>query len=89
MPNDKGRINIDSPTGHPTCNIQDLLSATISARAECDGKRTGFQRKLEIIISSLQQYSPIINVLTQQDTDITVIVWGALRLLIGVSAQEI
>jgi hypothetical protein len=67
------------------CKFGELLDDVINAKQKCDDSRSGFQEKLEGLINAIQPYAPVIDVLIQQQPNITSIVWDGLRFLLGVS----
>jgi hypothetical protein len=57
------------------------ISAVISKR------HSKGQTKLEHALTAINQHAQVIDVLIQQQPDITALVWGAIRFLIGVCAK--
>jgi hypothetical protein len=69
------------------CTFDALRKAAIDAKEKCDASRGAFQRKLEKFIDWIQPYTPVADVLIQQQPNVTTIVWGGLRFLLGVRQE--
>jgi len=65
--------------------LQQLIKATEDAAQNCHAKKSNVQKKLELILSTLNRYATGVDVLIQQHPDTTALVWGVIRMLITVS----
>jgi hypothetical protein len=80
------KITITSSTNnqHLPCTLDDLLQDAIRLKESCANHRSPAQKWIEDVLTSINNNAQVIDVLIQQQPDITAIVWGAFRLLIGV-----
>ena len=67
-----------SPLGQLIIEIQD-------AAKRCSEKKGAIQKKLELILSTLNRYAQAVDVLIQQHPDTIALAWGAIRMLVTVS----
>ena len=83
---DKKRVSTPTNNKHPVISstLDELLKETEAAKDKCLGKPGPFRKKLESILTTIEQYAQVIDVLIQHHPDITALVWGSLRGLIGV-----
>ena len=65
--------------------LQQLIKATEDAAQNCHAKKSNVQKKLELILSTLNRYAASVDVLIQQHPDTTSLVWGVIRMLVTVS----
>lgn len=68
---------------HQRCTLDDLLSQ-VDKYKKRKLQRSTTLNHIENIITTLDQHAKVVDVLIQQQPDITAIVWGAVRFLIGV-----
>jgi hypothetical protein len=68
----------------PVCTLEDLLKEVVAIKINRDKRRSATQTKLEHALTAINQHAQVIDVLIQQQPDITALVWGAIRFLIGV-----
>jgi len=66
-------------------SLNDLLASARGAQAGCTAPSGSTRGKLEAIVQVANQYCPVADVMIQTQPHVTAIVWGAIRLLIGVS----
>ncbi|KAH6684704.1 hypothetical protein B0J14DRAFT_573414 [Halenospora varia] len=88
----KKKISITSPSNnsqHAPCKLEDLLATAGELQKERDGKRSRTRLRVERVIKTINEHSKVIDVLIQQQPDITAVVWGAFRFLIGVATRDI
>jgi hypothetical protein len=62
-----------------------LIRETRDAAKLCERSKSGVQKKLEQIVSTLNRYARAVDVLIQQHPDTTAIAWGIIRMLVTVS----
>jgi len=79
---DAPRLGDDRSASTP---LQQLIKATEDAAQICHAKKSNVQKKLELILSTLNRYATGVDVLIQQHPDTTALVWGVIRMLITVS----
>jgi len=68
-----------------TCSLDDLCLATEAAKAKCTREAGTLRARLDQILVTVYEYSKAVDVIIQQQPDITAVVWGAMRFLIQVS----
>ena len=83
---EKKRIATSTNNTHPiiSCTLNDLLKETEAAKEKYFGEMGPFRKKIESILATIEQYAHVIDVLIQHHPDITALVWGSMRGLIGV-----
>ena len=64
--------------------MDDLLKEVLDISVATNKRRSKAQTKLEEALTAINQHAQVIDVLIQQQPDITALVWGAIRFLIGV-----
>jgi ABC-type transporter Mla subunit MlaD len=69
---------------HPPCTLEDLLLDVTKLQKKRNKDRSDAQRRIDTVITAINQHAQVIDVLIQQQPDITAVVWGAIRFLIGV-----
>jgi hypothetical protein len=69
----------------PLSPLGQLINVTQDAAKRCDEKKGAIQKKLELILSTLNRYAHAVDVLIQQHPDTTALAWGAIRMLVTVS----
>jgi hypothetical protein len=67
--------------------LDDLLKEVLDISVATNKRRSKAQTKLEEALTAINQHAQVIDVLIQQQPDITALVWGAIRFLIGVCAK--
>jgi hypothetical protein len=70
---------------HQPCNLEDLLEDAAKVQESWKKHRSDAHEQIDTVITAINQHAQVIDVLIQQQPDITAIVWGAIRFLIGVS----
>lgn len=65
-----------------------LIKETREAAKRCDERKSGVQKKLEQILTTLNRYAQSVDVLIQQHPDTTAIAWGIIRMLVTVSLSR-
>lgn len=73
---------------HSVSTLQQLIKATEDAAQNCHAKKSNVQKKLELILSTLNRYAAGVDVLIQQHPDTTALVWGVIRMLVTVAASD-
>ena len=83
---EKKRIGTSTNNKHSiiSCTLNDLLKETETANEKYFDEPGPFRKKVESILTTIEQYAHIIDVLIQHHPDITALVWGSMRGLIGV-----
>jgi hypothetical protein len=66
------------------CTLEELLQDVTKLQESWKNDRSDTQRRIDTVITSINQHAQVIDVLIQQQPDITSVVWGAIRFLIGV-----
>jgi hypothetical protein len=84
----KRSSNPSSNDQHQSCTLDDLLKEVVEISSVSNRRRSKAQTKLEHALTAINQHAKVIDVLIQQQPDITALVWGAIRFLIGVGARE-
>ncbi|PVH76933.1 hypothetical protein DL98DRAFT_280469 [Cadophora sp. DSE1049] len=74
---------------HGPCKVEDLLKTVVSLDETRKKNRSAAQSRIETALIAINSHAKAIDVLIQQQPDITAVVWGAFRFLIGVAAREI
>ncbi|KAK0129464.1 hypothetical protein ONS96_000035 [Cadophora gregata f. sp. sojae] len=74
---------------HMPCKLEDLLKTVVSLTETHKKNRTVAQSRIETALIAISSHAKAIDVLIQQQPDITAVVWGAFRFLIGIAAKEI
>ena len=69
---------------HPTSSIEEILTLARDAKSASDKQRGTFQQKAETILEVFHKYATCFDVMVQQSPEITSIVWGSIRFLMGV-----
>jgi len=69
---------------HPPCALEDLLLDVTKLQEQRNKDRSDAQRRIDTVITSINQHAQVIDVLIQQQPEITAVLWGAIRFLIGV-----
>jgi hypothetical protein len=69
---------------HLPCTLDDLLKDAIRLKESCANHRSPAQKRIKDVLTSINNNAQVIDVLIQQQPDITAVVWGAFRFLIGV-----
>jgi hypothetical protein len=69
---------------HQSCKLEELLGEASKLQQSNAGQRSVAQQRIEDVITAINQHARVIDVLIQQQPDITSIIWGAFRCLIGV-----
>ena len=69
--------------------MDDLLKEVLDISVATNKRRSKAQTKLEEALKAINQHAQVIDVLIQQQPDITALVWGAIRFLIGVCAKAV
>ena len=69
---------------HQPCTLGDLLKQADVLRDKNNKQRSAAQKQIESLLTTINQHAKVIDVLIQQQPDITALVWGAFRFLIGV-----
>jgi len=70
---------------HRPCTLADLLAQVHDNHETCVKERLPAQIHVQNILTTINEHARVIDILIQQQPDITSIVWGAFRFLIGVS----
>ncbi|PMD60732.1 uncharacterized protein K444DRAFT_388061 [Hyaloscypha bicolor E] len=93
LTNDEAKkIGTTSTTiNHPQqpCTLEDLLQEVTKLQESWNNDRSDAQRRVDTVITTIDQHARVIDVLIKQQPDITSLVWGAIRFLIGIAAKEI
>jgi len=71
------------------CTLEELLEEVRNIEAQCTGQQSTRRRRVEGLLVTINEHARVIDVLIQQQPDITAVVWGAVRFLIGVAVTEI
>lgn len=74
---------------HQPCSLADLIGSAEECKNKNIKQRSPTRKYIENIVTTFNQHAQVIDVLVQQSPDITAVVWGAFRFLIGVAAREI
>lgn len=69
---------------HQPCDLNNLLDGVAKLQANRNKDRSEAHRRIDSVITALNQHAQVIDVFIQQPPDITAVVWGAVRFLIGV-----
>jgi hypothetical protein len=84
----KKRIDASHVQGNiAACGVRDLVAAAASLQDQspCNTRKGPWRERLERIIQAANKYAAVVDVMVQHQPHITALVWGAIRLLIGVS----
>jgi hypothetical protein len=73
---------------HLPCTLDDLLKDAIRLKESCVNHRSPAQKWVEDVLTSINTNAQVIDVLIQQQPDITAVLWGAFRFLIGVCSFD-
>lgn len=71
------------------CNIDDLLNTVVHLNEARIKNRSVAQTRIETALTAVNSHAKAIDVHIQQQPDITAVVWGAFRFLIGVCKEKI
>ncbi len=66
------------------CTLQELLQDITKLQESWKKDCSDTQRRIDTVITTINQHAQVIDVLIQQQPDITSVVWGAIRFLVGV-----
>lgn len=69
------------------CKVDDLLETVVSLSETRKKARSKAQTRIETALIAISSHAKAIDVLIQQQPDITAVVWGAFRFLLGVCEQ--
>lgn len=81
---DKKRLDTNAAERHPTSSIEQILESARKAKSVSDKQRGTFQQKAETILAVFHKYAICFDVMIQQSPEVTSIVWGSVRFLMGV-----
>jgi ElaB/YqjD/DUF883 family membrane-anchored ribosome-binding protein len=66
------------------CNLNDLLEDVAKLHDSKVKARSQAHQRIDSVVTALNTHAQVIDVFIQQQPDITAVVWGAVRFLIGV-----
>ncbi|KAH9210609.1 hypothetical protein DL95DRAFT_448675 [Leptodontidium sp. 2 PMI_412] len=78
-----------SNSQHVPCKFEDLLKTVVSLNEARKQSRSTATTRIETALIAINSHANAVDVLIQQQPDITAVVWGAFRFLIGIAAKEI
>ncbi|KAL2064379.1 hypothetical protein VTL71DRAFT_4873 [Oculimacula yallundae] len=73
----------------PSCRLEDLLKTVVSLSDKRKTSQSVARSRIETALVAINSHAKAIDVLIQQQPDITAIVWGAFRFLLGVASKEL
>jgi hypothetical protein len=78
------RITTSTTNLHLPCTLDKLLRDAVKLKDSCANQRSPAQKRIEDVLTTINTNAQVIDVIIQQQPDITAVVWGAFRFLIGV-----
>ncbi|KAG4444114.1 hypothetical protein IFR05_000343 [Cadophora sp. M221] len=78
-----------SNSQHVPCKFEDLLNTVVSLNEARKQGRSTATARIETALIAINSHAKAVDVLIQQQPDITAVVWGAFRFLLGIAAKEI
>jgi hypothetical protein len=86
---DKKRINIAVLNEQNIGGISELLNAIGIAEAKFHGTRGVHEAVIQKIADTLSRYAAVLDVIIQQQSNITAVIWGSIRFLLQVKSPTI
>lgn len=81
---DKKRIDTKTMGEHPTSSLKTLLESATQAKEASDASGSTFRKKAEHFVTVFHDYATCVDAMIQQSPEITSVVWGSIRFLMGV-----
>ena len=81
---DKKRIDVRATRDHPTSSLKTLPDSAMQAKEASDASRSTFRKGAERFVAVFHKYAICVDVMIQQSPEITSVVWGSIRFLMGV-----
>ncbi|CZR69763.1 uncharacterized protein PAC_19663 [Phialocephala subalpina] len=79
---------IESSKGDAKCTLAELFEAVDAAKEKSRASESRWRAKIDEALDRFQLYAPAVDVLIQQQPNITSIVWGSFRLLLHVATRK-